>query len=981
MSQDFQSSGVSSSLTGECPVCRRIGLTVIRSTGLLWRHGPRNTPCPGSNNLPVETSVRESSTDSDYVPSTDPLVDGGASRLYVSSISTTNIHSIVVSHPSISHPLIKRLPRGARVRASVVLTRLIGNVVRDQDQTQSWVRLLGFASVCLARPDRGGKSRNLTTLVTRQIDEYERGTSVQRKDVTNPRVRSTRGQEGEGDYFTKRASARLEEGDIKGAMRALSSNDSLAPATSTTHAALVSLHPLCPENRRTIPQSDTTPLPVSTSDVRAAILSFPCGSAGGPDGLSPQHLKDMMSGGGIDDSLLKAVTDLVNLLLDGRVPAAVQPILFGGSLTALQKKGGGVRPIAVGYVWRRLASKVACRRVTNRAAALLGPRQMGFGVTGGCEAAVHTARQYVKHMPDDHLFLKIDFKNAFNSVRRDVIIESVARHFPELLRYVISAYGATSVLRFQQCTVSSAEGVQQGDPMGPLLFCLAVHDLLSTLKSELVLGYLDDFTLADHVDTVLYDFRTLEQKAYEIGLEMNRAKCEISGHNSMTRDKFAEQGLTFKDININSVCLLGAPLIPGAAVDNVLVNKREELSLLVSRLTRMPAHDGLFLLCNIMSMPRLLYTLRSTPCTGSPELERYDKLLKDSLSSTLNIAICDRTWKQASLPVRWGGLGIRSAVSLAPSAYIASAAGAANLMSRLLPQRLNSLIDSSLSLSLTTWTTQVEPGVTQPEVAHRRLQKAWDDPCCSNISAELFNTAPDIQTKARLIASLEDTSGHWLKALPISSIGLKLSDNAVRIAVGLRLGVNLCEPHVCQCGAQVDARGTHGLACSQSAGRHPRHGQLNDIIWRALQRAQIPSTKEPIGITRTDGKRPDGVTLIPWSHGRCLTWDVTCVDTLASSHVTDSAQRAGSAAAKAEAMKTAKYRDLAVTYAFIPVAFETLGSWGSECRSFVSELGRRITLVTNEAKETMYLKQRLSIAIQRGNAIACQGTFPQNSLV
>ena len=52
-----------------------------------------------------------------------------------------------------------------------------------------------------------------------------------------------------------------------------------------------------------------------------------------------------------------------------------------------------------------------------------------------------------------------------------------------------------------------------------------------------------------------------------------------------------------KDININSVCLLGASLIPGAAVDDVLVNKREELSLLVSRLTRMPAHDGLFMLC------------------------------------------------------------------------------------------------------------------------------------------------------------------------------------------------------------------------------------------------------------------------------------------------------------------------------------------------------------------------------------------------
>jgi hypothetical protein len=139
-----------------------------------------------------------------------------------------------------------------------------------------------------------------------------------------------------------------------------------------------------------------------------------------------------------------------------------------------------------------------------------------------------------------------------------------------------------------------------------------------------------------------------------------------------------------------------------------------------------------------------------------------------------------------------------------------------------------------------------------------------------------------------------------LKALPISAIGLKLNNDAVRIAVGLRIGANLCEPHVCQCGAAVDARGTHGLSCSHSAGRHPRHGQLNDIIWRAMQRAQIPSMKEPTGISRRDGKRPDGVSLIPWSHGRCLTWDVTCADTLAPSHVADSAQIAGAAAAKAE---------------------------------------------------------------------------------
>ena len=93
------------------------------------------------------------------------------------------------------------------------------------------------------------------------------------------------------------------------------------------------------------------------------------------------------------------------------------------------------------------------------------------------------------------VFLKIDFRNAFNTVRRDVILEAVARHFPELLEYAVSAYGAGSDLRFGCFTVPSFEGVQLGDSLGPLLFCLAVHELLSALKSELALGYLDDIAI------------------------------------------------------------------------------------------------------------------------------------------------------------------------------------------------------------------------------------------------------------------------------------------------------------------------------------------------------------------------------------------------------------------------------------------------------------------------------------------------------
>ena len=91
---------------------------------------------------------------------------------------------------------------------------------------------------------------------------------------------------------------------------------------------------------------------------------------------------------------------------------------------AIRKKNGGIRPIAVGYVWRRLTAKIACSHAREVSVTLLAPRQLGFGIAGGAEAAVHAARRYVENMNQGQVFVKIDFKNAFNTLRRDSILEA-----------------------------------------------------------------------------------------------------------------------------------------------------------------------------------------------------------------------------------------------------------------------------------------------------------------------------------------------------------------------------------------------------------------------------------------------------------------------------------------------------------------------------------------------------------------------------
>src|SRR4051812_36989462 len=174
----------------------------------------------------------------------------------------------------------------------------------------------------------------------------------------------------------------------------------------------------------------------------------------------------------------------------------------------------------------------------------------------------------------------------------------------------------------------------------------------------------------------------------------------------------------------------------------------------------------------------------------------------------------------------------------------------------------------------------------------------------------------------------------------------------------MRLGLNVCVPHKCQCGSDVDACDSHAFVCKRAQGRITRHQALNDMVARAFSSAGIPVMKKPTGLTRNDGKRPDGLTLVPWSCGKSLTWDVTVATTLADSYITSSSQSAGSAAELAAANKRVKYAGLSANYTFQPLAFETLGAINTSAVEVLSEVGRRLGLVSAEPRETKFLFQR-----------------------
>ena len=151
--------------------------------------------------------------------------------------------------------------------------------------------------------------------------------------------------------------------------------------------------------------------------------------------------------------------------MQGGIPQSVKPIFFGANLIPLRKKDGRIHPIAVGQSLIRLVAKCVSSRVSKTLGAELSPQQLGCGILFGCKAAAHAARLYLHSMPSNHLLLKLDFKNAFNTLRRDKILESVKNHVPELFSFIHAAYGEPSHLFCGQRTLLSVEGVQQGDPL------------------------------------------------------------------------------------------------------------------------------------------------------------------------------------------------------------------------------------------------------------------------------------------------------------------------------------------------------------------------------------------------------------------------------------------------------------------------------------------------------------------------------------
>ena len=217
------------------------------------------------------------------------------------------------------------------------------------------------------------------------------------------------------------------------------------------------------------------------------------------------------------------------------MPPERQPYLCGGRLIPLNKKDSGIRPLVVGEILRALVAKLALREV-DHCLSVLQPLQVAVGGKGPViQAAILTLKSWVQDLRSDEIILKVDIANAYNTISRDACLSGVAKFCPDLMRWARWCLNGSSKVFFGADVIDCETGVQQGDPLAPMLFSVGIHAVIEELLTVPELNeiwFLDDGVCRGKYEVVLKAFQIMKAKLADIGLTINSRKCEIYGPKS-----------------------------------------------------------------------------------------------------------------------------------------------------------------------------------------------------------------------------------------------------------------------------------------------------------------------------------------------------------------------------------------------------------------------------------------------------------------
>jgi len=799
----------------------------------------------------------------------------------------------------------------------------------------------------------------------------------------------------------------LQHGSITRAARLVDAPP-IAQPTAEVRAALRALHPH--EDLPNVP-AITVAAPAITADILTEVLrALPRGSAAGPSGWTYEHIAAAVYGSG---DALNAAIRLVNVIVRGDLPHL--PALLDSTLIAQEKPGSnsGVRPIAIGETWVRLAGLCAMAASPGIGPAL-APLQLGVGVRGGSQCMGHAIRAGIAADPGC-VTVQLDWRNAFNTVSRGAMLKAVAQRAPGLLPFAAWLYKQPGRLWIAGAPpddnlLLSERGVRQGDPCGPLFFALTLQGPLEQVNARNpdagALAYADDCNLQGPPAAVPRSVRMLKELGGHIGLTAGLDKsCAYSEDTAAAAAVAAELDIAHKE---SGLMVVGTPV---GTADFVAAHAHAAADAACASIDRLmdlplPAQDK-FILLRSSKQWRLAHLPRVVPWElVSAAVGRLQTRTASAAGTIAEHPLSDaKLATQLTLPLRHGGMGIvLTSAAEAQAAYL-SAAAVADTAVHDGPARFRpfaGVLAAGLQQAWTdlraaapdSWTDA--PAQTTADCIQKTLpgvQRVFSRVVADRRHAELLASCdPDSihgqHDLARLRSCACGPASMWLDSLPVGP-ALQLSDADFVCAMRHRLGISQMPANApavqCFCKEYVQPGNVdHALTCNSLSGAITlRHDILTGIWRRIAGRAGVATSSEPelrplrgrLDRSRNAGDRGDILLALQ----RALTvGDVSVIHPAAQTYARAAARTAGSAAAVRDRQKRARY-DQAVngSYAFVPLSVESYGRLGEPAMRLLN------TLADSAAAGGVVVKgdfvrnalRELCFGLCRGNGIVYRAGF------
>ena len=652
----------------------------------------------------------------------------------------------------------------------------------------------------------------------------------------------------DNDVDAVKAARRLvTEKQIRRAAQRLHNTTTMADLTDpVAREKLVRLHPPLPVGA-VIPTRPADSPPILLEDdehMRRLIRDSNNGSAGGPSGWAGNMLSSL-----VESALCRAgIIALLSDILNGRLPEQARQYLLSSRLVGLTKPDDGVRPIAIGEMFYRLAAVLAVRRVTAAAATLLAPHQYGIGVPGGGERILHSMQHTLTDKQARLAAAKIDISNAFNCCDRARLLDRLY-HTPELsaiYRIADFAYSTPSTLLLERGngdSIQSTNGVRQGDPLSTLLFCLYMKDVYSSVAADAsvsIYAFVDDLHVLGKPTEVIKALAALETALPAVSLTCNTAKSHFAYFHTQTAPltKSVLDTLAAHSVTVHDDCMEVVGAVVGRdeqAIRDGLAKMRDQTGndAFFRRLLldEMPVQSAMLLLRQCM-VPKLNYLLRCSPPSCISDIcSEFDSQVLAAATDKLDLSgdetAAPDTVRLLRARLKDGGFGLTSAQLTSPGAYFGSLA-AAHSTPALLPHTsqdqplpndslLHGWIDDSIA-QVKTRTPDCAKHLpataasffrfysTKPNTLARILQRTLNtqatqhslDASMSNAKREWttsksMNDSELLLRTTRRVAHLRSISAPlsslWKQAIPVTA-SLTLLDSQYRLAARLNLDLD-----------------------------------------------------------------------------------------------------------------------------------------------------------------------------------------------